>query len=127
VCRQTSFALGRPDSLGPDEYHNQSLPVVFDLDVADIALENYVLQVVPSMVELSRIMRNVGLRLYTNTCVMGERIGRVQALDTDLKLWRQGLPAHFQPVRLPTERSLKSRHSATYVKKQTVVLHLRMD
>lgn len=127
MYRQTSFALGRPDSLGPDEYHNQSLPVVFDLDVANAALEDYVLQVVPSMVELSRIMRKVGLRLYADKCVIDERIARVQALETDLKFWKQGLPAHFQPVRLPTERSLKSGHSATYVKKQTVVLHLRMD
>lgn len=126
LYRQTSFALGRPDSLGPDEYHNQTLPVMFDLDVGDVALENYVLQVVPFMVELSRIMRNVGLRLYTDTCSVKERIARVQALDGDLKFWRQGLPAQFQPIRLPTERSLKSRHSAAYIDKQIVVLHLRM-
>jgi len=99
---------------------------MFDLDVVDIALENYVLQVVPFMVELSRIMRNVGLRLYTNTCSVKERIARVQALGDDLKFWRQGLPIQFQPIRLPTERSLKSRHSATYIDKQIVVLHLRM-
>lgn len=94
--------------------------------MADAALENYVLQVVPSMVELSRIMRNVGLRLYTDTHAVQERLSRVQILDNDLKLWRQSLPIHFQPAdQSLTERTLKSRNSATYVKKQSIVLHLR--
>lgn len=126
ILRQTSFALGRPDSLGPDEYHNQTLPVVFNLEVANTALEDYVLQVVPSMVELSRIMRNVGLRLYTDAYTVEERLRRVQDLDIDLEKWEQNLPVHFQAVdQMPTVRSLKSKNSANYAKKQAVVLHLR--
>ena len=80
------------------------------------------------MVELSRIMRKVGLRLYTAPCPVEERLSRVEVLETDLECWQKGLPVYLQLVdRNPAEHSLKPRHSATYVNQQSVVLHLRAD
>ena len=78
------------------------------------------------MVELSRIMRKVGLRLYTGVCPVEERLSRVAALDDDLKCWQEDLPTHLQLVnRKPAEPSLKPRNFANSVSKQSVVLHLR--
>lgn len=128
MSRQTSFALGRPDSLGPDEYHTQNLPVTPDSDEAKPSPAICMLQIVPCMVELSRIMREVGLRLYTAPCPVEERLSRVETLETNLKRWQEGLPAYLRLVdREPPEHPLKPRHSATYVNKQSVVVHLRAD
>lgn len=80
------------------------------------------------MVELSQMMRKAGLRLYTAPCPVEERLHRVEALETDLKRWQRSLPVDLQLFdRNPAEHSLKPRHSATYVDKQSVVLYLRTD
>jgi hypothetical protein len=131
MCRQTSFALGRPDSLGPDEYHTQSMPGALRLDSNsnNCFSANRLLQITPFMVEISKIMRKVGLKLYTAPCTIQERLCRAKTLDGDLESWLRSLPAHLHIAdrSFPAEPSLKPRHSPSYALKQSVVLKLRED
>ena len=128
MCRQTSFALGRPDSLGPDEYHTQNMLGAAHSNNPNTFSASRVLQITPFMVEVSKIMRRVGLKLYTAPCSIEERVYRAKALDTDLECWLGSLPMHLQIADQSfPEPSLKPRHSPSYALKQSVVLKLRED
>ncbi len=120
---QTSFALGRPESLGPDEYHTQRLPLEA---LEDPSLSPHILQVVPCMIELSRITRQVALDLYTRQWEMEEKLHRAKTLDAELEQWLQQLPLHlrFEPQN-GSDNLLKPSRRANYIKKQSVVLKLR--
>jgi hypothetical protein len=127
--RQTSLALGRPDSLGPDEYHNQEIPgTTGSYETGHSTTSPHVLQIVPCMVSLSRLMRRVSLRLYTVPCTEREAISRTRELDAELGCWLQALPPHFRPAERSTKDfSLKPRRPASYIKKQLAVLMIRTD
>lgn len=127
LCSQTSFALGRPDSLGPDEYHTQNLPGLLHLDDMPADSKPDPVQIVPCMVEISRLMRKVGLWLYTQPSSIEEKIARVRELEADLDNWFKALPPHYnlEDQRHP-QNSLKSKRCAGYINKQSVVLLLRM-
>lgn len=125
--RQTSFALGRPDSLGPDEYHTQTIPGSTGLyRTNNSTTGSQVLQIIPCMVDLSRIMRRVSLLLYTIPCSTREKVLRARELDAGLSLWAQALPSNLQLVESSErESSLRPRQTASYTKKQSVVLMIR--
>ncbi|KAK5302100.1 hypothetical protein LTR80_002966 [Exophiala xenobiotica] len=120
---QTSFALGRPDSLGPDQYHTQCLPTTIS---GEAVSSPHVLQIVPCMVDLSRIMRKVALDLYTVPCEMEQKLHRANALDADLEYWLEQVPLHLRSEHQSrSNHPLKSNRSPSYIKKQSVVLRLR--
>lgn len=119
--RQTSFALGRPDSLGPDQYHTQHLPTEA---LADTATGYHVVQIVPCMVSLSRIMRKAALDLYTQSCEMVEKIARAKSLEEELSQWLGQVPAHLVTDQVSSQVA-KVRRLPSYIKKQSVVLRLR--
>lgn len=84
------------------------------------------LDIVPCMVELSRIMRKVALALYTVPCEMGEKFRRAQTLDATLCSWLEQIPSYLridQDV-FPSQ-SLKPHAFTNCTKKQSVVLQLR--
>lgn len=121
----TSFALGRPDSLGPDEYHSQPLPQKHE-SVDSSSSSTSVIETVPCMVRLSRVMRKTGLLLYTTSCSVEEQLKRAEMLESELEAWLDSLPSHLRTVaRKPVEFPFTPRHAVTFVDKQSVVLHLR--
>jgi hypothetical protein len=86
------------------------------------------LEITLYMVEVSKIMRRVSLKLYTAPCKIEERVVRAKALDNDLECWLRSLPIHLQIADQSfPEPTLKARHSANYAIKQSVVLKLRED
>lgn len=115
--------MGRPDSLGPDQYHTQHLPIT----TADESLSSpHVLQIVPSMVALSRIMRSVALDLYTQPGETEQKLHRAKALDAELERWLEQVPSHLRSDHQTSlDLNLKPRRLASYIKKQSVVLRLR--
>ncbi|KIX02764.1 uncharacterized protein Z518_08706 [Rhinocladiella mackenziei CBS 650.93] len=123
---QTSFALGRPDSLGPDQYHTQHFPTA-DPGESTSSPHPDVLQIVPCMVGLSRIMRKVALELYTQPCGMEYKLPQAKTLDDELEHWLEQVPAHLrsEPPSASDPSLLKPRRLASYIKKQSVVLRLR--
>ncbi|KIW13897.1 hypothetical protein PV08_06678 [Exophiala spinifera] len=119
----TSFALGRPDSLGPDEYHTQDLPA---RSVEETRSSTSALDIVTCMVDLSRIMRKVALALYTVPCEMEEKLQRAETLDASLCSWHEQIPAYLRVDHsLFPPQSLKPSGLASCSKKQSIVLQLR--
>ena len=118
---QTSFALGRPDSLGPDQYHTQFLPTA----TPGTSYPPKALQIVPCMIGLSQLMRKVALELYTQPCDMEQKVQKAKSLSMELELWLEQIPSHLRYEQPGTDFGLKSRRSASYIKKQSVVLRLR--
>ena len=120
--RQTSFALGRPDSLGSDGYHTQSVPGArSDADCT----KHLFLRIVPCMIDLSRMMRRVAIDIYAQPS--NERLFQARKFDAELEDWYSQLPAHLQhtQITLATKDSLKPRRRTTYSDKQSLVLRLR--
>ncbi|RVX73953.1 hypothetical protein B0A52_02843 [Exophiala mesophila] len=125
---QTSFALGRPDSLGPDQYHTQDFPLPTVTNTTRQSLPSpHVVEIVPPMVSLSRIMREVALNLYTVPCDMNQKLARAKKFEAELEQWLEQVPTHFQPDQQSTRPkfSLKPTRLPSHIKKQSVVLRLR--
>ena len=78
------------------------------------------------MVDLSRLMRKTALDLYTQPCNLSQKLQRAKALDDALQEWVSQLPRHlWQTDRSDETATLKPQRTASYVKKQSVVLRLR--
>ena len=123
MYRQTSFALGRPDSLGPDQYHTQSLPTA---TISEQPSSPNIVQIVPCMVDLSKIMRKVALELYSQPCDLSQKLQRARVLDAELQHWLSNVPTHLRTDQDNDSRSpLKPRRRAGYAKKQSIVVRLR--
>lgn len=78
------------------------------------------------MVDLSRIMRQVALDLYTQPCEMDQKLHRANTLDKELEHWLEQAPSHLRSgYQSSSGLSLTPRRLASYIKKQAVVLRLR--
>ncbi|KAL4808583.1 fungal-specific transcription factor domain-containing protein [Aspergillus unguis] len=114
-----SFALGRPDSLGLDEYHTQLIPGTEDISNPDV------LHIISCNVNHARIMRKVGLLLYTRPCSVNEKLQRASELDADLSRWLEKLPFQLNRRMSQKTSSLKPQQQAGYVDKQFIVSMIR--
>ena len=77
-----SFLLGRPDTLGQDEYHNRAMPPVDDSEHA----------IIPVMVQFGRITRRVSIRVYHSRLSAPETVGAAFAISREMDAWYEGLP-----------------------------------
>lgn len=91
---------------------------------SSIALD--LLQIVPSMIALSRIMRRTALDLYTAPIDLGRKLKNASALDEQLGFWRSKIPDKlWLGDEENSDVSLKAKRSTGFAKKQSVVLRLR--
>ncbi|KAG6355508.1 hypothetical protein INS49_003470 [Diaporthe citri] len=63
---ELSFALGRPDTLGLDEYHDRPIPPVDDSEFA----------IIPLMVDFARIVRRIAIGIYHSPTSWQQRMAR---------------------------------------------------
>ena len=121
-----SFAMGRPDTLGADAYHNRSLPVIQSLSSppSDIA-EPAVCAIIMFMVDFSRITRTVCLEFYQSYPPDPE--ANATRIEYDLGRWWESLPSNIRPSRTlaESEGSLKGVKDPQWVKRQRLVLTMR--
>lgn len=124
----TSFALGRPDTLGDDRYHNRcypsSSPAVGgtpatgpgETSAPDLAI-------IPAMVEFSRIIKKLCLDIYMATVPSGEKLRLAQCIEVELDNWMNKRSVDVRPSGglMP----LKSIKGWKYVMKQQLVLKIR--
>lgn len=85
---ELSFALGRPDTLGLDEYHGRPLPPVDDSEFA----------IIPLMVDFARIVRRIAVGIYHSRTSWQQKMARAQGLEGELDGWIAGLPARIRPA-----------------------------
>lgn len=126
---EMSFAMGRPDTLGLDIYHNRKYPQI--QDEVTSPLQNPALfeprecAIIECMVDFSRITRAVCLGMYLSALPPQQNLGLASQIEADLNSWLDNLPPSIRPLRkFETSRSLKSVKEPKYVKKQKLVLSI---
>ncbi|PTD03073.1 hypothetical protein FCULG_00009049 [Fusarium culmorum] len=102
---EMSFLLGRPDTLGQDQYHNRAMPPIDDSEYA----------IISSMVQFGRIMRKVSIGIYHSQLPILETIGLACQIERELDTWLDGLP----------QRRNISLRDPDWRRKQRLVLELR--
>lgn len=86
-----SFSLGRPDTLGLDDYHNRPLPPRDDSQYA----------IIPWMVDFARITRKVSVQVYHKRLSLEEKLGVAEAIEAELDEWMARLPDWIRPDFIP--------------------------
>jgi hypothetical protein len=82
-----AFSLGRPDTLGMDEYHNRKLP---EIDTSEGAI-------IPCMIGFSQIVRQVSIRIYSSYSPWQEKIQNAVLIQKELDDWIDSLPPTIKP------------------------------
>ncbi|PGH02031.1 hypothetical protein AJ80_08925 [Polytolypa hystricis UAMH7299] len=111
---EMSFSLGRPDSLGMDEYHNRPLPEIDDSEYA----------IIPCMVKLARIVRKVSVGLYHSTSPVQSNIALAFQIEQELDSWLLELPPRIQPSPL-NEPHIGNLREPKWCRRQRLVLEVR--
>ncbi|GAB7346321.1 hypothetical protein MBLNU457_5039t1 [Dothideomycetes sp. NU457] len=112
---ETSFALGRPDSLGTDDYHNQNIPLLDGSETDIIAV----------MLPFARIVRKVSSFIYRSGSSVRDQTSKAFQLREELDEWLTGLPEHLQPRQKDPLNSMQLMKDPEWARRQRVVLELR--
>lgn len=84
---ETSFALGRPDSLGDEIYHTQPLPTKDESPS----------MIITSMVDLAKIIRTVSSSVYLSGEDITRKAVTAGQIESQLEIWLKELPSVIQP------------------------------
>lgn len=123
--------MGRPSSLGSDEYHNRDFPYT---DAAELPTTPHRAElldpphcaIIRSMVDFSRITRHVCIKVYLTQNSLTRTVELAQQLDQVLDEWLASLPETTRPAAQATNQSvLTSSKEAIWMKRQKLVLHIR--
>ena len=112
---EMSFALGRPDTLGDDEYHNRRLP----------QLEHTEADYIPLMVDLARIMRNTSIGIYHTANSLKDKLHTAFTIEQEMETRFRNLPANIRPDIDQGRPALSNLRDPKWVKRQRLVLHIR--
>ncbi|KAH7159517.1 fungal-specific transcription factor domain-containing protein [Dactylonectria estremocensis] len=129
---EMSFAMGRPDTLGSDLYHNRRLPVTYEsIESGTVPYQPELLEpphcaIIRYMVDFSRITRALCLGIYLSDLSLPELLARANQLEQDLNRWVDSVPEAIRPSRIFSRKtSLKSVKDAQYAKRQRLVMTIR--
>lgn len=84
---EMSFSLGRPDSLGLEEYHNRRHPPIEDSEMV----------ILPVMIPFARITRRVSITMYLSTASMREKIVVANDIESQMDTWISSLLERIRP------------------------------
>ncbi|KAH6856158.1 fungal-specific transcription factor domain-containing protein [Chaetomium sp. MPI-CAGE-AT-0009] len=131
---EISFAMGRPDTLGADSYHNQHFPFVPSLESASPTTpgssDNFdppYCAIIKPMVDFSRITRKVCHGIYLRNNTTPKTVGLADQIEQELDEWVNSLPSLIrpQPKSVGKPESLRAAKEAKWVKRQRLVLLIR--
>lgn len=126
--RELSFAMGRPSSLGSDEYHNREFPCT---DVSELPNSNLELlepphcAIIKCMVDFSRITRHVCIKLFLSQNPIARTVELVSQMEQIMEDWLAGLPENIRPRQAANQSILNSSKEAIWMKRQKLVLNIR--
>jgi hypothetical protein len=124
---EMSFAMGRPDTLGADMYHNQRFPMIRGVDTGDSDLfEPPHCAIIKNMVDFSRITKQVCLSIYLTEFDLARTLDMALQIEQDLDRWVAGLPLDVRPrLGAIATSSLQDARAPRWVKRQRLVLTIR--
>jgi hypothetical protein len=111
---EMSFALGRPDSLGLDIYHNQTMPAVDETEDAILA----------TMVGFARLVRKVSVSIYASAQSTSERLAIAAEIESEMDAWLASVPSIIRPT-FHGEQSSTMIKEPKWAKKQKHTLKFR--
>lgn len=121
--------MGRPSSLGIDEFHNRDFPFteVSDLPNSDVELlDPPHCAIIRHTVDLSRITRHVCVKVYLTQNSTSRTVELAHQFDQVLDDWLASLPESIRPRQAPDSTSiLTSSKEAIWMKRQRLVLNIR--
>ncbi|PWY91380.1 RmlC-like cupin [Aspergillus sclerotioniger CBS 115572] len=111
---EMSFSVGRPDTLGMDEYHNRALP---ERDESEYAI-------IPWMVDFAYIIRKVSVQIYHSRITLQEKLHLALQIETELDRWMARLPDRIKPdvLQRATAGTLRD---PKWARRQRLVLGIR--
>ncbi|KAL5047645.1 hypothetical protein BDW71DRAFT_40329 [Aspergillus fruticulosus] len=95
---EMSFSLGRPDTLGLDDYHNRPLP----------PRDNTQYAIIPWMVDFARITRKVSVQIYHRRLTLEEKLSTALTIENELDCWIRNLPEWIRPGFIKLESRAES-------------------
>lgn len=114
-CREMSFSVGRPDTLGMDEYHNRSLPERDDSEHA----------IIPWMVDFAQIIRKVSVQIYHSRFSLQDKLHLALQIETDMDKWVAKLPPRIKPDLQGQPASSGDLRDPKWARRQRLVLGIR--
>ncbi|KAI1045048.1 hypothetical protein LB505_009387 [Fusarium chuoi] len=125
-----SFAMGRPDTLGADLYHNRRFPRISngqsETGMDSEMSEHPCCAIIEHMVHFSKITRNICLSIYLPETTIPMMVAMASQIERDLEAWTQKLPEAIRPMGSSTQLpSLRGVRDVQWVKRQRLVLNLR--
>ena len=112
---EMSFSLGRPDSLGLDIYHNQTMLPVDETETA----------ILTAMVDFARLTRRVSMSVYASSQPFAERLEHAMQIQHDIAMWADSLPVSLSPLRKAETRLSTTSAGPKYAAKQRHTLRFR--
>ncbi|KAH2403659.1 hypothetical protein KXV53_001187 [Aspergillus fumigatus] len=112
---EVSFSIGRPDTLGMDEYHNRGLPERDDSEYA----------IIPWMVDFAQIIRRVSVQIYHSRITLQEKLQAAFDIEADLDKWMARLPDRIRPDVLGHQPSSGALKDPKWARRQRLVLQIR--
>jgi hypothetical protein len=110
-----SFSLGRPDTLGMDEYHNRVLPERDDSEYS----------IITWMVDFAQIIRRVSVKVYHSKAPLQDKLQLSLKIEKQLDTWLVGLPQKIRPDVLAERESFNSLKDPKWARRQRLVLCIR--
>jgi hypothetical protein len=110
---EMSFSLGRPDSVGMEDYHNRVMPMVDDSEIA----------IIPCMIPFARITRQVSVATLSKKSLR-DKIATANEIENEMDRWLSMLPEIIRPD-VSQKQGLKIVKDPKWARRQRLVLQIR--
>ena len=110
-----SFSVGRPDTLGMDEYHNRSIPPRDDSEFA----------IIPWMIDFAQIIRRVSVQIYHSRISLQEKLQIALQIEMEMDRWLARLPEKIKPDIGGYRLSRSALRDPKWARRQRLVLGIR--
>ncbi|KAJ5174675.1 uncharacterized protein N7482_000552 [Penicillium canariense] len=112
---EMSFSVGRPDTLGMDEYHNRAIP---DRDDSEYAI-------IPWMIDFAQIIRRVSVQIYHSRITLQEKLQLALQIEMEMDRWLARLPEMIKPDIGAYKLSRSALRDPKWARRQRLVLAIR--
>jgi hypothetical protein len=113
--REMSFSVGRPDTLGMDEYHNRAIPERDDSEFA----------IIPWMIDFAQIIRRVSVQIYHSRISLQEKLQLALQIEMEMDRWLARLPEKIKPDIAGYRLSRSALRDPKWARRQRLVLGIR--
>ncbi|KGO50791.1 Transcription factor, fungi [Penicillium expansum] len=112
---EMSFSVGRPDSLGMDEYHDRSIPPRDDSEFA----------IIPWMIDFAQIIRQISVQIYHSRISLQDKLQLALQIEMEMDRWLARLPDMIKPNIGGYRMTRSALRDPKWARRQQLVLGIR--